>query len=76
MHSGLLTEQVDLYRVDATRRLDPTQRAQFGQFLTPSNTAVLMASMFGLNAPSLHLLDAGAGVGSLSAAFVPEDYCI
>lgn len=72
MHSGLLSEQVDLYRVDAARRLDPSQRAQFGQFLTPSNTALLMASMFQLSAPSLHLLDAGAGVGSLSAAFVSE----
>jgi adenine-specific DNA-methyltransferase len=31
-----------------------------------------MASMFKVQAPILHLLDAGAGVGSLSAAWVAE----
>lgn len=42
-----------------------------GQFLTPSLVAELMAGMFyRLDLPQISLLDAGAGVGSLLAAFV------
>ncbi len=40
--------------------------------MTPPPTARLMASMFCANATDLTLLDAGAGVGSLTAAFVAE----
>ena len=31
-----LTERVDLYRVDACRKLDSEQRSKMGQFFTPS----------------------------------------
>jgi adenine-specific DNA-methyltransferase len=40
--------------------------------MTPPATARLMASMFAANQSDITLLDAGAGVGSLTAAFVSE----
>ncbi len=67
-----LLRKVDLFRLDATRRLDENRRGEMGQFLTPAPVAHFMASMFRIQTRSIHLLDAGAGVGSLSAAFVAE----
>ncbi len=67
-----LVERVDFLRLDAARRLDPARRAKLGQFFTPPPVARLMASMFQTRASSLRLLDAGAGVGTLSAAWVAE----
>jgi len=69
--AGLL-EQADFFRVDVARRLDPERRAAMGQFFTPAPTARLMALMFENRAPALRLLDAGAGVGALTAAWVAE----
>jgi len=46
------------------------KRHEFGQFLTPRPVADLMASMFDINAGDVELLDAGAGEGALTAAFV------
>jgi adenine-specific DNA-methyltransferase len=43
---------------------------EFGQFLTPPHVADLMASMFAVHSTHVRLLDAGAGIGILSAAFV------
>jgi adenine-specific DNA-methyltransferase len=45
-----------------------------GQFFTPPAVARFMASLFGDPLPEIRLLDAGAGVGTLTAAFV-EDAC-
>ena len=67
-----LTERVDLYRVDACRKLDSEQRSRMGQFFTPPSVARFMASLFGNSSPELRLLDAGAGVGTLTVAFVEE----
>ena len=68
-----LVEQVDLYRVDASRKLDPKKRSALGQFMTPVSVAAFMASLFGENeGQDIQLLDAGAGVGSLTAATVQE----
>jgi len=67
-----LLRKVDLFRLNATRRLDENRRGEMGQFLTPAPVARFMASMFRIQAQSVQLLDAGAGVGSLSAAFVTE----
>ena len=41
-----------------------------GQFMTPASIARRMASYFSITGNPLRLLDPGAGVGSLSAAFV------
>ncbi len=46
-------------------------KAQLGQFLTPSSIARFMASMFPASTlKTCTLLDAGAGVGTLSCAFL------
>ncbi len=67
-----LVQRVDFLRLDAARRLEPERRAEMGQFMTPLPVARLMASMFEAKGHSLRLLDPGAGVGSLSAAWVAE----
>jgi adenine-specific DNA-methyltransferase len=51
--------------------LDTRERkAALGQFLTPTPVADLMASFFEQNRRDIDLLDAGAGKGALTAAFV------
>src|SRR6185437_5210425 len=72
MPQHMLVDSVDFFRLDASRKLDPGRRSYLGQFLTPAPTAKLMASMFEANQDELRVLDAGAGVGSLTAAFVGE----
>jgi len=67
-----LTERVDLYRMDACRNLDSERRSQMGQFFTLPSVARFMASLFGDSLQEIRLLDAGAGVGTLTAAFVEE----
>ncbi len=67
-------EKVDLYRIDASRQLHPASKSQLGQFLTPSPVAAFMASLFMKSKKNIRLLDAGAGIGSLSAAFI-TDFC-
>jgi adenine-specific DNA-methyltransferase len=67
-----LIDSIDFFRLDANRKLDPTRRSDLGQFMTPPATAGLMASMFEATQERIALLDAGAGVGSLTAAFVSE----
>jgi adenine-specific DNA-methyltransferase len=46
------------------------QQKVLGQFLTPPHVADLMAGMFRLQRKHIRLLDAGAGMGILSSAFV------
>jgi len=52
--------------------LDPVRRSMYGQFFTPPATARLMASMSTTPLKRVRLLDAGAGVGALTAAWVAE----
>jgi len=47
-------------------------RSRMGQFLTPPGVAALLAAMFEPAGGEVRLLDAGAGVGALTAAFVEE----
>ncbi len=61
--------------VDASRRrvsplLDPHQRGQLGQFLTPGPLAGFLASMARCDRSEIRILDPGAGAGALSAALV------
>lgn len=67
-----ILSEVDLLRLAATEQLDPSMRAAQGQYLTPLPVARLMASFFGDLPEAIHLLDPGAGVGSLTAAFIDE----
>ena len=62
---------MDLKRVEATAKLNQDRRGEFGQFLTPWNIATFMASMFSPRSDNL-VLDAGAGIGSLSLAFLEK----
>lgn len=67
-----LLELADLFRIDAGRKLDAEHRAKHGQYFTPPNVAHLMASMFETRPLTIRLLDAGAGVGSLTTALIAE----
>lgn len=55
---------------EACGRLEAAYRSGMGQFLTPPGVADLLASMFDSAEGDLRLLDLGAGVGALTAAFV------
>lgn len=46
------------------------RQEELGQFLTPAPLAEFMASLFATLPPAVRLLDAGAGAGALTAAFV------
>ena len=61
---------VDHIRVEAARRLNPGRKIEFGQFLTPGAVARFMASLFSERHAPVRLLDAGAGIGSLTSAFI------
>ena len=56
----------------ACAALEAEHRSRNGQFLTPPGVARLLAGMFEETGKHVELLDAGAGLGSLSAAFVSE----
>lgn len=62
---------LDSIRLDVSAKLERKQRSALGQFLTPSRVADFMAGLFPppANCP-IRLLDAGAGIGSLTAAFL------
>lgn len=75
MSSLALVENTNCYRLDANRKLDPKKRSLLGQFMTPAPITQFMASLFSdYDSQDIRLLDPGAGVGSLTAAFA-EDAC-
>ena len=57
-------------RMNDTKADTRTRQEELGQFLTATPVADFMASMFGPLPRTVRLLDAGAGAGSLTAAFV------
>lgn len=61
----------DRVRRDMAPRTTSKYKAELGQFMTPSSVARFMASLFPpCSLRTCHLLDAGAGVGALSCAFL------
>jgi adenine-specific DNA-methyltransferase len=60
--------QIDVSRLEANGKLDPTSKAELGQFMTPSVIADYMAGLFADSATPAKLLDCGAGIGSLTLA--------
>ncbi len=70
--AGALLAQADLTRKRTNTALDEATRASLGQYMTPGVLAKFMASMFRNLDSEIRVLDAGAGVGSLTAAFVHE----
>ncbi|NCQ36434.1 SAM-dependent methyltransferase, partial [bacterium] len=68
----MLIESVDRARLEVSPTLDPKRRSKLGQFMTPGRIAAFMAAMFENMPTTVRLLDAGAGMGALTAAFVTE----
>ena len=70
---------LDQVRLEANRHLNPERKAELGQFMTPESVAKFMAGLFSQRMGAIRLLDAGAGVGSLTAAFLnrlgADDVC-
>lgn len=61
---------IEQTRLRVSKGTNAAKKAQFGQFLTPKGIAAFMASLFSSVGGCCRLLDAGAGIGSLSAAFL------
>lgn len=70
MSQPAFADTSEFYRVDAALKLDPGRRSDLGQYMTPAPIARFMASLFEDVSGDVRLLDPGAGVGSLTAAFV------
>ncbi|NHZ38657.1 Eco57I restriction-modification methylase domain-containing protein [Massilia aquatica] len=67
--SDLSDEAIDARREAVARVTSQKHKSAFGQFMTPSVIATFMASMFHpLAEKTVRLLDAGAGIGSLTVA--------
>ena len=66
-----VVSSIDVLEEDAEVALaNRTRKSALGQFLTPTPTADLMASMFATYREHVRLLDAGAGAGALTQALV------
>ena len=62
---------VELLRRKLVQSTTDNHKSEMGQFLTPASTAAFMASMFPKHSQEdCRLLDAGAGIGALSCAFL------
>jgi adenine-specific DNA-methyltransferase len=61
---------IDLRRESIASLTTAARKSELGQFMTPSGIATFMARMFAdLKRDEIRILDAGAGIGSLTAAF-------
>ncbi len=71
------TEVTERWSDEAVRiaTAGPRTRRELGQFLTPRHVADFMASLFSLESSEIQLLDAGAGAGALTDAFVRR-FCL
>lgn len=67
-----LSDFVESLRIDAARKIPDARKAKLGQYFTPAPIARLMATMVEVSEPTVHILDPGAGVGSLFAHCVAE----
>ncbi len=66
-----INQNIDHRRESVAAMISPERKSEFGQFMTPSGIASFMAAMFSeMGSKDVHLLDAGAGIGSLTVAFV------
>lgn len=62
---------VEQTRLRMSKSTEAKRKSQLGQFLTPARTAQFMAALFSWTTePVCHLLDPGAGIGSLASAFI------
>lgn len=63
--------EIEQTRLRISSRTTAEKKSRFGQFMTPGRTAQFMAGLFSTDRVSnCRLLDPGAGIGSLSVAFL------
>lgn len=67
-----MIQELEQKRLNLSRSTNSNVKARLGQFFTPAHTAEFMAGFFSADKElaDCRLLDAGAGIGSLSAAFL------
>jgi tRNA1(Val) A37 N6-methylase TrmN6 len=66
-----LLHHADTVRQKIAPKIAPKRKSELGQFMTPAPVARFMASLFpATKLQDCRLLDAGAGVGALSCAFL------
>jgi adenine-specific DNA-methyltransferase len=66
-----LLEHVDMVRKEVGQGISQKRKSALGQFMTPLTVARFMASLFSPSTlQTVRVLDAGAGIGSLSGAFL------
>lgn len=65
-----LLSVVEKTRLKVSGRTDAKKKSQLGQFFTPAPIASFMVGLFPDSEGECRLLDAGAGIGSLSSAFL------
>ena len=65
-----LADTTEFYSTAASSKLEPEIRSELGQYMTPAAIGRFMAGLFSDVSGDLRVLDPGAGVGSLTAAFV------
>ena len=70
MTQTAIAETADFYRAAIASRLDPKRRSELGQYMTAAPLARFLASLFDSIEGDVRLLDPGAGVGALTAAFI------
>ncbi len=62
---------LDFRRLDVSRQISSKRQSQLGQFFTPSNIAEFMVEMVEtVSVEHVRILDPGAGIGTLTAAFI------
>lgn len=64
---------IDHTRQSFSSKTTSDHKANFGQYFTPASIAIFMASLFNLDDKKCHkILDAGAGIGSLTSALIQK----
>jgi adenine-specific DNA-methyltransferase len=67
--NGVLTNYAEELAEVYTHKSDLSERKSKGQFFTQKEIGLFMTGMFDINKSSFNVLDPGAGIGMLSAAF-------
>lgn len=71
MENPRVLTEIDRIRLRISGETEAKKKSQLGQYLTPSSVAKFMANLFTKNTfPVCRLLDPGAGIGSLTGAFL------
>lgn len=66
-----MPSEIEQSRLTVLKAIDPKRKSQYGQYFTPGGIARFMAGLFiKRSGETCRLLDAGAGIGSLSVAFL------